>query len=175
MRRLTPGERALARSVFADGLPLDRIRIAPTPFRTAVTLGSVILMPADAPPNFSAATLLMKAWLVHELTHVWQFATAPARTLRSWAGVVASGGYGPGLPGYAYVHPFDWSALNLEQQARVVEHAFLIREGAAVGAATPSAPRSPAASGGRWATREDYAGRTPFEALTGVRELQAAA
>ena len=169
-RRLTPGERALARAVFADALPLEGVRIAPTPFRTAVTLGSVILMPADAPRDFAAAPLALQAWLVHELTHVWQFATAPARTLRSWAGVVASGGYGPGLPGYAYAHPFDWTALNLEQQARVVEHAFLIREGAAVEAEAPSGstPR-------RWATRADYAGRTPFEALTGVRALQAAA
>ena len=52
----------------------------------------------------------------------------------------------------------------------MVEHAYLIREGAAVEAAAPSStqPR-------RWATRDDYAGRTPFEALTGVRGLQAAA
>ena len=169
-RRLTQGERAVARSVFADALALDRVRIAPTPFRTAVTLGSTILMPADAPRDVSAAPLPMRAWLIHELTHVWQFATAPARTLRSWAGVVASGGYGPGLPGYAYAHPFDWPALNLEQQARVVEHAFLIREGAAVEAATPSGTAQR-----RWATREDYAGRTPFEALTGGVAVQAAA
>ena len=160
-RRLTGGEEALARSVFANSLPLDRVRIVPTPFRTAVALGPVILMPADAPRDFAAAPLPLRAWLVHELVHVWQFATAPAATLRSWAGVVASGGYGPGLPGYDYAHPFDWRTLNLEQQARAVEHAFLIREGAAVEAAAPSgiSPR-------RWATRDDYAGRTPFEALT---------
>lgn len=161
MRCLTPGERALARSVFADSLPLDRVRIASTPFRTAVTLGPVILMPADAPRDFAAASLTLQAWLVHELVHVWQFADSTAATLNSWAGVVLSGGYGRGLPGYAYDHPFDWSALNLEQQARVVEHAFLIREGAAVEAAAPcrTGPR-------RWATLDDYAGRTPFEAVT---------
>ncbi len=160
-RRLTRGEQALARSVFADALPLDRVRIVATPFRTAVALGPVILMPADAPRDFSTAALPLQAWLMHELVHVWQFATSPAATLRSWAGVVASGGYGPGLPGYAYAHPFEWRALNLEQQARAVEHAFLIREGAAVEAATPcvTEPR-------RRARLDDYAGRTPFEALT---------
>ena len=99
----------------------------------------MIWMPYDAPPDFAAAPRHLRAWLVHELTHVWQFATAPAMTLRSWAGVVVSGGYGPGLPGYAYAHPIEWAALNLEQQARAVEHAFLIREGAAVEAATPCA------------------------------------
>ena len=140
-----------------------------------MTLGPVILMPADAPDDFAPAALPLQAWLVHELVHVWQFTTAPARTLRSWAGVVASGGYGPGLPGYTYVHPFDWGALNLEQQARVVEHAFLIREGAAVEAAATFGLHSLRSETRCWATLEDYAGRTPFEALTGVRELQAAA
>ena len=161
MRRLTAGERDLARSVFGDALEAGGVRIAPTPFRTAVTLGRVILMPHDVPRDFAAAPLPLRAWLVHELVHVWQFATAPGATLRSWAGVVGSGGYGPGLPGYAYAHPFAWEALNLEQQARAVEHAFLIREGAAVEAAAPCGgqPR-------RWATLDDYAGRTPFEALT---------
>ena len=142
------------------------MRIAATPFRTAVTTGSVIWMPHDAPPDFVDAPLHLRAWLVHELTHVWQFATAPAATLRSWAGVVLSGGYGPGRPGYAYAHPIEWAALNLEQQARAVEHAFLIREGAAVEAATPCGDQKPRPSPKRWATLDDYAGRTPFEALT---------
>ena len=160
MRRLTPGEHALARSVFEGALDLDRVRLVSTPFRTAVTTGRVIWMPADAPQDFAAAPTRLQGWLVHELVHVWQFATAPAGTLRSWAGVVASGGYGPGLPGYAYAHPFDWNALNLEQQARVVEHAFLMREGAVAGASTPP----PSGAAGR-ATLDDYAGRTPFEAV----------
>ena len=175
MRRLTWGERALARSVFGGSLDLGAVRLAPTPFRTAVTLGSVILMPHDTPRDLSAADLHLQAWLVHELTHVWQFATAPVRTLRSWAGVVVSGGYGPGLPGYAYAHPFDWAALNLEQQARAVEHAFLLREGAAVEAAAPSDDRPQRPTAQRRATREDFAGRTPFEALTGERASYAAA
>lgn len=158
MRRLTAGERELARSVFADAIDLERVRIVPTPAATAVTLGSVILMPWNAPRDFAGAALHLQAWLVHELTHVWQFARAPMGTLKSWAKVAASGGYGPGQPGYRYDLPFDWAALSLEQQARVVEHAFLMREGAAVRAATPSgAPLR--------ATRADYAGRTPFEAL----------
>ena len=169
-RRLTVGELAIARSVFGDAFDVRRVRLMPTPFATAVTTGPLIWMPHDAPRDFSASPAPLQAWLVHELTHVWQFANAPASTLRSWAGVVVSGGYGPSLPGYAYAHPFDWGALNLEQQASVVEHAFLTRKGVAVEAATPSEARSR-----RRATRADYAGRTPFEALTGARADYAAA
>lgn len=158
MRSLTSGERTLAHSVFADALDAARVHIVPIPASTAVTVGSLIFMPHDAPRDFAPAPLHLQAWLVHELVHVWQFSRRPFGTLGSWAKVVVSGGYGPGQPGYRYGLPFDWKALNLEQQARVVEHAFLMREGAAVRAATPSgAPLR--------ATRADYAGRTPFGAL----------
>ena len=158
MRPLTSGEQTLATSVFGDALDPSRVRIVPIPASTAVTVGPVIFMPHDAPRDFAAAPLHLQAWLIHELTHVWQFENRPLRTLGSWAKVAVSGGYGPGQPGYRYDLPFDWAALNLEQQARVVEHAFLMREGAAVRAATPSgAPLR--------ATRAAYAGRTPFEAL----------
>lgn len=150
MRRLSAGEREMARSVFEEAIALNRVRLIPTPASTAVTTGSWIWMPYDAPADFAKAPLHLRAWLVHELTHVWQFAQAPLATLKSWLKVAASGGYGPGLPGYRYSLPFDWAALNLEQQARVVEHAYMLREGGAV----PGAALS------------DYAGRTPFEALT---------
>ncbi len=149
MRPLTPGEALLARSVFGEALDSDRVRIGRAPFGPfAVTLGRRILFPGAPPADFAAEPLAQRAWLVHELVHVWQFQTAALRTLGSWAAVLASGGYGPGLPGYTYDHPFTWDALNLEQQARVVEHAYRLREGEA--AATQLAA---------------YAGRTPFPAL----------
>ena len=116
-------------------------------------------MPYEAPTDFTDAPLHLRAWLVHELTHVWQFAMAPAGTLKSWAKVGATGGYGPGLPGYRYAHPFDWAALNLEQQARVIEHAYMLREGGTV----PSAALS------------DYVDRTPFEGAARSGGDQAAA
>ena len=149
MRPLTPGETALARSVFGEALDPASVRIGRAPFGPfAVTLGRRILFPGQPPVDFSAEPLERRAWLVHELVHVWQFADRPGRTLASWAKVAASGGYGPGQPGYAYVHPFEWDDLNLEQQARVVEHAYLLRAGGV-------APAQLAA----------YAGRTPFPAL----------
>ena len=157
MRLLTEGERRLARSVFGEAITLDAVLIARRiPGRTAVTIGSTIHFPLASPADFAVEDLPTQAWLIHELTHVWQFQTRFAWTVRSWAGVVLSGGYGPGLPGYDYRHPFDWARLNLEQQARVVEHAFLLRSGAAT-AANGCGPRL---------TLADYVGRTPFEDLT---------
>lgn len=159
MRPLSDGERRLARGVFGDAFDLDKVRIAPhLPGRTAMTLGSTVHFPRDAPADFATEPLRVQAWLIHELTHVWQFQTQPGRTVLSWAGVVASGGYGPSQRGYDYRHPFEWTRLNLEQQARVVEHAFLLRAGAA----------TVTAGGGPKLTLADYVGRTPFEDLTRV-------
>ena len=50
-------------------------------------------------------------------------------TLASWVKVAASGGYGRGLAAYRYSIPFVWDRLNLEQQARVVEHGWLLQRG----------------------------------------------
>ena len=82
MRRLTPGERALARGVFADAIDLDRVRIAPwLPGRTAVTTGSTIHFTRGATADFAGEPPHLQAWLVHELVHVWQFQTRALRTL----------------------------------------------------------------------------------------------
>ena len=153
-RRLTPGELALARSMFGEAIRLDRVRLHAHPFGGfAVTLGRRVLFPGALPPDFAAEPLRVQAWLVHELVHVWQFQTAPAATLASWAKVSASGGYGPGLPGYRYPWPPPpWIELNLEQQASLVEHAFLARG--------PFHRHTPKGAG---PTR--YAGLTPFDTL----------
>ena len=129
VRPLTAGETTLARSVFADAIALERVRLHAGGFgRFAVTLGSRIFLPAHlAQCDFASTDAHAQALLVHELVHVWQFQRRPGWTLRSWAGVVASGGYGPDLLGYRYALPVPaFDTLNLEQQASVVEHAFLL-------------------------------------------------
>ncbi len=131
-RGLTAGEAALGRRVFGDAIRLDRVRVYGGGFgRFAVTLGSNLFMPAYlANCDFSAESLPGQALFVHELVHVWQFQTRPLQTLVSWAGTAAGGGYGPGLPGYRYTLPLPrFERLNLEQQASVVEHSFLIGGG----------------------------------------------
>ncbi len=76
--------------------------------------------------------------------------TGPLRAIASWAQVVTAGGYGPGLPGYRYALPAQWRALNLEQQAAVVED--MVRLGA--GLTTRHGPAN--------AKIEDYRGLAPF-------------
>jgi hypothetical protein len=151
-RRLTPGETELARGVFGEALKLGGVRLwfhgLPTGF--AVTLGPIITLPGAVRPDFSAEGPDIQAWLIHELVHVWQMQTGPLRAIASWAQVVTAGGYGQGLPGYRYALPAQWEALNLEQQAAVVED--MIRLGAGL------APRHGPAN----AKIEDYRGLTPF-------------
>lgn len=97
---------------------------------------------------------------MHELVHVRQFATAPGATLLSWARVLLTGGYGPGLPGYRYPWPPPaWEVLNLEQQASLVEHAYLARETQA------AAPRFGAPGVRKGAGPSAFAGLTPFASL----------
>ena len=153
-RILTDGEIALARSVFGDAIAYDRVRIAVGGFGAfAVTVGSTVNIPrAVASADFSRERPTTQAFFIHEMTHVWQFQVRPLATLGSWAKVTLTGGYGPGLPGYRYDLPLrPWDRLNLEQQASVVQHAFLLRDGRR-SRATPAGARL-----------EHYRGATPFD------------
>ncbi len=154
VRKLTLGETALARSVFGEALDLKPVRLwfHGLPTRFAMTLGPVITMPGAVRPDFSAEGAEIQAWLIHELVHVWQMQTAPRRAIASWAKVLLSGGYGPALPGYRYALPARWDALNLEQQAALVEDMMRL-----------SAGRRPR-HGPATATLVDYRGMTPFGA-----------
>jgi len=151
-RRLTEGEGTLAGRVFGAAIDLDRVRVSAWPGRAvAFVMGSHIFFPPDAPADFAAEPLWRQAWLVHELTHVWQFQTRPVWALRSWLTVLATGGYGPRLRGYAYDLPLRaFESYNLEQHARIVEHAFL----AAAGQGSSTMPAG--------ARPHHYSGCTPF-------------
>ena len=142
-RPLTPGEVRLARSVFGGAIDYARVRLAARPFgRAAVTLGSLITFPPRPvlPADFAREPIGMQAWFIHEMTHVLQFQRGRWRTLWSWAKTLLVGGYGPGAPGYRYRLPLgDWRAYNLEQQASMVEHAFVLRELGACAAAPEGA------------------------------------
>jgi hypothetical protein len=131
-RRLTEGEARFVQRVFGAAVKGERIRIGGGGFGPfAVTVGSRLFLPRHLrADDFSRAEAALQGLFVHELTHVWQFQTKPLWTLLSWAKAVLGGGYGPGLPAYRYALPFGkFARLNLEQQASVVEHAFLLRMG----------------------------------------------
>ncbi len=129
-RRLTQAESTLATAVFGHAIKLEAVRLHGGGFGPfAVTVGSNIFLPPSlSEANFARADLHAQALLVHELVHVWQFQTRPLWTLTSWAKTMLGGGYGAGLPGYRYDLPLGgFHHLNLEQQASVVEHGFLLR------------------------------------------------
>lgn len=129
LRRLTPGERALAAEVFGGGLDADRVRILALPvWRRAFVAGpGLIVWPAATlPPDFAASEvpLGVQAVLVHELTHVWQ-AQNGVRLL------LAKIKAGDDERAYAYdlERGPGFLDMNIEQQAMVVEHAFLASRG----------------------------------------------
>ena len=75
-RPLTQGEQLMAYSVFGDTLMLDDIRL-----KTAWWVlkgyavspnGTIYFNQQDWIADFSQENLWKRAWLIHELTHVWQ-------------------------------------------------------------------------------------------------------
>ncbi|MDB5445775.1 MAG: hypothetical protein JWQ97_1092 [Phenylobacterium sp.] len=129
LRCLTPGERALAQEVFGEALRLERVRILAVPlWRRAFVAGpGLIVWPGRAlPADFALAPLRQQASFVHELTHVWQ-AQNGVGLLRAKLKA------GDSAAAYAYdlTQGCDFAGLNIEQQAMVVEHAFLAFRGEA--------------------------------------------
>ncbi|WP_332773468.1 hypothetical protein [Phenylobacterium sp.] len=134
-RALTDGERRLSDEVFGAALDLARIRIFSIPIwnRPFVPNGRLVVWPAmGAYADFSQAPLWIRSVLVHELVHVWQAQSGvnlPLAKLRC--------GDGPASYAYDPTDGREFSALNIEQQAMVVQHSYLARRG---GAAPHSAP-----------------------------------
>lgn len=75
-RFLTEGERTLARHIFADGLNLDSVTVCACrwilPGYACSPNGHIYFHVRDWRDDFSQADLTQQAWLIHELTHVWQ-------------------------------------------------------------------------------------------------------
>lgn len=133
LRPLTPAEVALSREMFGTDLDTGRVRILALPLwrRAFVPCAHLIVWPrASAWQDFSAAPLDLQAVFVHELTHIWQAQTGINLL---WGKLMA--GDGPGAYAYDLGRDDRLSALNIEQQAMVMQHAFL----AARGAPTPLA------------------------------------
>ncbi len=136
-RPLTLGERALAASVFGSAIDYDPVRIHFAkwfpfqPRNVAMAPRGHIHFHPQGPyrtDDFAAEPPIRQGLFIHEMTHVWQ-----AQTRGSWYLVLMR-------------HPFcryDYSLkpswplhrYGLEQQAEIVRHAFLLREGLAVAGA----------------------------------------
>lgn len=134
IRTLAAGERALARGVFDDAINLDRVRVLTPPWpwwplTRAFVPGRwfgrdwIVWPRRRAANDLSAGPFGAQAVLVHELVHVWQ----AQQGVNLLVGKIRAGDSRA-----SYVYPTtscDWGALNIEQQAMVVEHAFRLSRG----------------------------------------------
>lgn len=142
MRALTAGEIALLREGFGDRIDYERIRLrqghgrnptAIAAFRngnTAITLRRNIYFRAHYSDDFSEAGVVAQSLLLHEMTHVWQYAKLGApRFLARYARDLAACRFNARAM-YLYEEgetPF--ARARLEAQAQMVGdycHAWLV-------------------------------------------------
>ena len=127
VRRLADGERALAVEMFGAGIDTARVRLLALPVwpRAFVAGPGLMVWPAsEAWDDFGEAPLALQGVFDHELTHVWQ-AQAGVGLLRAKLKA------GDSAAAYAYDLAAGpaFTALNIEQQAMVVQDAFLSLRG----------------------------------------------
>ena len=130
-RPLTPGEIALARTVFGDAIEYTRVTIRRRkwfPFQprkiTMAPRGHLHFHPNSEHycEDFSREGLIRQGLLIHELVHVWQ-----VQTKGEWYLVTHR------MPWARYDYSLKpgWSLerYGIEQQAEIVKHAFWLRNG----------------------------------------------
>ncbi len=132
-RSLTPGETALARSVFGDAIDYARVRLVRRkwfPFQPRGTVmaptGNLHFHPHGDlwSDDFAAEPLYRQGLFIHEMTHVWQshqrgrfYLPLMRHPFCRYSYKITDG------------RPFE--RYGLEQQAEIVRHAFLAEHGGA--------------------------------------------
>lgn len=128
---MTAGEVILARSIFGDAIDYDRVSIRRRkwfPFQprrvTMAPWGHLHFHPGGTAycDDFSQESIVRQGLLIHELTHVWQTQT------RGWWYLPL---VRPFSRRYDYSLKPGWALARygIEQQAEIVKHAFLLRNG----------------------------------------------
>ena len=141
-RCLTEGEIALARSVFGNAIAYERVTIRRRKFFplqprrvTMAPRGHLYFHPlGDAySDDFSTLSPFRQGLLIHELTHVWQ-----AQTRGQWYLLL----HRHPLCRYDYSLKPGWKLerYGIEQQAEIVRHAFLLRQGVRLAGVPDPAP-----------------------------------
>lgn len=139
-RPLTPGEQALAASIFGGAIDYDRVRIHRRKYwplqSRRVTMapdGNLWFHPqADhyCDDFCASAPIALQGHFIHEMTHVWQ-----AQRGGRW--------YLPLMRHpwcryrYRLVPGKPFAAYGIEQQAEIVRHAFLYQQGLRPAGAPP--------------------------------------
>ena len=138
-RPLTQAERNLAASVFGSAIDYDQVRIRRGKWflfqpRNVVMApsGHIHIHPKSDIwcEDFASRPLHAQGLFIHEMTHVWQ-----AQRRGRWYLVLMRHPFC--RYGYSLKPGWPLARYGLEQQAEIVRHAFLLREGARVPGAPP--------------------------------------
>lgn len=138
-RPLTPAERDLAASVFGSAIDYDRVTLNNRKWwifqPRCVTMapdGHIWFHPDGGLycDDFCQAGLAAQGLFIHEMTHVWQRQQGIYLPLARHPFCRYDYALRPGWPLRRY---------GIEQQAEIVKHAFLLRQGATVPGAPPLA------------------------------------
>lgn len=141
IRPLTGGEIALARSLFGEAIDYAQVTVRRRKFFplhprgvTMAPMGHLHFHPLAAHycDDFAAAPLALQGHFIHEMVHVWQ-----AQTRGRWYLVLRRHPWC--RYDYALRPGLSLAQYGLEQQAEIVRHAFLLRNGAPVAGAPPLA------------------------------------
>jgi hypothetical protein len=132
--------------MFGGGLDCARVRILTLPVwnRAFVAGPRLMIWPArGARLDFGApdVPLFLQSVFVHELTHVWQAQNGVTLLLAKLRAGDSAASYAYDLSGAP-----AFTSLNIEQQAMVVQHAFL----ASRGGAAPHTPEIYARAQASW-------------------------
>jgi hypothetical protein len=136
-RSLTEAERNLAASVFGPAIDYSQVQIMRRswwPFQTRniamAPNGNIYFHPKSDLwcSDFGETHVHRQGLFIHEMTHVWQHQKGIWLPLARHPFCRYSYALKPGWPLHRY---------GLEQQAEIVRHAFLLREGAVVPGAPP--------------------------------------
>ncbi|HEX7853461.1 MAG TPA: vgr related protein [Sphingobium sp.] len=138
-RALTNAERAIARSVFGEAIELDTVRIHHRKWWlfqprnvTMAPQGHIHFHPKS--PNycdcFASGSIGYQGHLIHELVHVWQYQQGVNLIVRRHP-----------FCRYSYTIKPGWTLerYGIEQQAEIVRHVFMLRQGVVVPGAPPLA------------------------------------
>ena len=114
--------------MFGAALDAARVRLFALPVwrRAFVPGGRLIVWPASsALVDFGAAPLELQSVFVHEMTHVWQAQNGVNLLVAKLQAGDRASAYD-----YDLTDGCAFAGRNIEQQAMIVQHAFLARRGA---------------------------------------------
>lgn len=137
-RRLTQGEIALAKTLFKDSIDYDSVRIHDKkyvffqPNNSGMTPNGEIYISGKSTykDDYSKASEHMKAFFLHEMTHVWQYQNKVLDPVAEAMKENVKHKFN-----YAAAYPYeidvkkDLTDYGMEQQASIVEHYYLISKG----------------------------------------------